>query len=134
MTSISIHPLSLALSHEGRGDRSTLSQHSLTDADVESAHIRTLLLTLFYRQMQQQVEWGYLYIAQPPPYKVKSGRDEPYLKDDVEEASFIMLNTAALIAQEGAEAISGYQHFAAKNMPLHPQQQKNPHDKTLRTH
>lgn len=96
----------------------------MTDADVDGAHIRTLLLTFFYRQMPELVERGYIYIAQPPLYKAKYGKQERYLKDEMEKGQWLLglaLDKAKLVSDgrtlEGGElAKIAKQFLAAQNV------------------
>jgi DNA gyrase subunit B len=111
-----ITALGCGIDEAGGLDVSKLRYHRIilmTDADVDGSHIRTLLLTFFYRQMKEVIEKGYLYIAQPPLYRVRRGKKDFYLKDHPALESFLVHNAVEGLAIESSRgrSVSGQPLF-----------------------
>ena len=99
----------------------------MTDADVDGSHIRTLLLTFFYRQMCALIEGGHIYIAQPPLYKLKKGKKEHYLKDDLERQSYLIemaIKDASIMLGAGENPMSEEQMEKLSKLYLRTNKEK----------
>ena len=112
-----ITALGCGVAGAGGVDLEKLRYHTviiMTDADVDGAHIRTLLLTFFYRQMREVIEEGHLFIAQPPLYRVRKGKKDLYLKDDEaleEHLTHNAINKLSLMSQAGTVVLTGQPLF-----------------------